>query len=65
LPRLSAVLNVAVVVLILLLFLLLFLLPLLLLPLCALFIKDIRIQCRANQLMFVYCTSICRKMIWG
>src|SRR3954447_15306033 len=28
-------------------------------------IKDIGIQCRANQLMFVCRASICRKMIWG
>jgi hypothetical protein len=53
--RLPAVVNVVVVILILLL----------LLPLSVLLIKDIRIQCRENQLMFVYCTSICRKMIWG
>src|SRR4051794_15593015 len=26
--------------------------------------KDIGIQCRTNQLMFVYRASICRKMIW-
>jgi hypothetical protein len=58
--QLLSVFVVVVVILILLLLLLL-----LLLPLSVLLINDIGIRCRANQLMFVSCTSICRKIIWG
>ncbi len=54
LPRLPVVLIVITVDLILLL---------LHLPLSVLLIKDIGNQCRANQLMFVYYTSIYKKMI--
>src|SRR4051812_23470684 len=48
-PQLLAILVVVIVILLLL----------------SVLFKDIGIQCRANQLMFVYRASISKKMIWG